>query len=308
MFAEALKRDPSAEWTHRCEWADAYVARGRALPPSTQGRRSQDHFRRSAETRSVRGLAHRRRLGGHLRGLRGSRLMRDAKNKEADIVFAEALRQYPSQEAHINTEWANAYIERGRDLLRAVKDEDAKAIFARALQRDPSAGARINTAWANTFVDRGKKPLGQGNDEAAKAAFEEALRFDASVDAQINAAWTNAYIERGVKQLDQGNDDAAKERCSTRRSNAILRQPWRHRKWLGQTAISNVESPSSARTMTAMRRPRSPRQRSTIRRHANGPRRHWSKRTSIAALISSVTARRMKPMPPLPRRLIAILR
>ena len=210
MFAEALKRDPSASGRIDAQWADAYVARGRALLRQRKDDEARTIF---AEALKLDPSAASRIDAAWvvIYGLRGTRLMREAKIKEADIVFTEALRQYPSQGAHINTEWANAYIERGRDLLRAVKDEDAKAAFARALQRDPSAGARINTAWANTFVDRGKKPLGQGNDEAAKAAFEEALRFDASAEAPINAAWASAYIERGVKQLDQGNDDAAKD-------------------------------------------------------------------------------------------------
>jgi hypothetical protein len=70
----------------------------------------------------------------------------EAKDEEAEIIFAALRQRDPAAARRIDATWAEAYVARGTKLLADGKDAEAGAQFELALQRDPESRKRIDAA------------------------------------------------------------------------------------------------------------------------------------------------------------------
>lgn len=208
MFAEALKRDPSANAHIDAEWVDAYMARGRALLRAGQDNEATARFA-DAVKRDPSASGRVETEWATIYFVRGNDFLSAGKVDDAERVFAESLKHDPSKASSVDIAWVAAFTLRGSKSLLAGKNAEADAAFAEALRRGPSLQADTNTKWANAYIERGRNLLRELNDEGAKDVFAQALQRDPSADARIKTAWADAFVDRGKKSLSQDNDEAA---------------------------------------------------------------------------------------------------
>ena len=223
-FAEAIKRDPSADGDLKKAWLDGCIKRGVVL--ISEG--NYDDAKTSFGKATMHDPAARKRVEEALIEAyidRGKDLFRNGRDDEADVAFAKApdrnssvKKRVAEEKKHLSEELVVASIARGAELMGEGKVEEASMSFAGALKRDPKARLRVNRDWATaynelawkSFLELPKDMLGESLPRPrprwirAKGDRPRSRQSVRSRHARIDLSGDGSY-RRGVGRLRQGD-------------------------------------------------------------------------------------------------------